>query len=65
MKNVLRTVSALVLLPAIQALAQQTKEPTDVLMPEQSSALVWIVGIGLLVCTLIAGFKHPGRSHLD
>ena len=27
--------------------------------------LPWIVGVGILVLTLIAAFKHPGRTHLD
>jgi len=35
------------------------------LMPSQNIALPWIVGIGILAGTLIAGLKHPGRTHLD
>ena len=37
----------------------------DKLLPERSLAMPWVVGAGILVATLIAGFKHPGRSHLD
>jgi len=50
--------------PALIALAQNN-QPADKLIPEQSIALPWIVGFGIFVCTLIAGFKHPGRTHLD
>jgi len=57
--------AAFFLSPAFIAFAQQAKEQQDVLLPKQSTALVWIVGMGILVVTVIAGFKHPGRTHLD
>jgi hypothetical protein len=66
MKSIWRVISAFLFSPAVLALAQQAQQqPKDVLIGRQSSALVWIVGIGLLICTLIAGFKHPGRTHLS
>ncbi len=51
--------------PAVIALGANNNQPADKLIPEQSIALPWIVGFGILVCILIAGFKHPGRTHLD
>ena len=56
---------AVFLSPAVTALAAVNAQPTDKLIAPQSIALPWIVGLGILVCTLIAGLKHPGRSHLD
>jgi len=35
------------------------------LLENRSLAIPWVVGAGILVVTLIAGFKHPGRTHLD
>ena len=37
----------------------------DVLLRDDRMVLPWLVGTGILVMVLIAGFKHPGRTHLD
>lgn len=56
---------ACVLAPAVLARAADAQPAQEGLIAPQSIALPWTVGIGILVVTLIAGFKHPGRSHLD
>jgi hypothetical protein len=59
-------VLAFLVSPAMLAFAQETQlKVQDTLIPKQSIALTWIVGLGILIITLIAGFKSPGRSHLD
>jgi len=45
------------------ALAQQGQGQP--MLPKQNMVLPWVVGIGILICTVIVAFKHPGRSHLD
>lgn len=35
------------------------------LLADSSPLLAWLAGLGIVVGTLIAGFKHPGRTHLD
>ncbi len=64
MRKFMCVVLAIFFSPAVSVLAANN-QPTDKLIPEQSIALPWIVGFGILVCLLIAGFKHPGRTHLD
>ncbi len=59
-----RILLAFAFLPALLVFAQEAQQK-DVLIPRQNPALTWIVGVGILVITLIAGFKHPGRTHLD
>jgi hypothetical protein len=46
-------------------IAMGAEDVTDRLMPSGSMALPWVIGAGILVLTLIAGFKNPGRTHLD
>ncbi|MFA5863266.1 MAG: hypothetical protein WC975_01110 [Phycisphaerae bacterium] len=55
---------AFVLTPAVLVWAADA-QPTDILLPKQNIGLTWVIGLGVLVLTLIAGFKHPGRTHLD
>ncbi|NLE30052.1 MAG: hypothetical protein GX629_10330 [Phycisphaerae bacterium] len=47
------------------AMAQKAADPQEVLIPEQSIILPWIVGLGIFAAVLIVGFKHSGRTHLD
>lgn len=35
------------------------------LLPEQNVLLPWLVAVGVFICALIVGLKHPGRTHLD
>ncbi len=65
MPRLLHFVFAILCSPAVMAFAAADDMPKDKLIPEQSIALPWIVGFGILACILIAGFKHPGRTHLD
>jgi hypothetical protein len=59
-------VLAFLVSPVILAFAQEAQTKVqDTMIPKQSIALTWIVGFGILIITLIAGFKSPGRSHLD
>jgi hypothetical protein len=55
---------AFVLTPVVLVWAADAS-PTDILLPKQNIGLTWIIGLGVLVLVLIAGFKHPGRTHLD
>jgi hypothetical protein len=61
----LLTVFFIVLVWCGNAFAQTQTSAQDKLLEDQSAALPWIVGAGILVGILIAGFKHPGRTHLD
>jgi len=66
MARVWRVLMVVLVWPAVMVFAQQAQEaPKDVLLAKQSIVLPWIIGIGILVVTVIAGFKHPGRTHLD
>lgn len=65
MVKLLHVVLAFLLSPAILAFAEEAAKPQDTLIPKQSIALTWIVGFGILIITLIAGFKGTGRTHLD
>ncbi len=64
MPKILNLSIAFLLSPVVTALAKNAQQ-TEKLIPQQSVALPWIVGLGILICTLIAGLKHPGRSHLN
>jgi len=57
----------IVLVAAVTAIGAgpERKVVTDKLLADQSLILPWIIGVGILAATLIAGFKHPGRTHLD
>jgi hypothetical protein len=65
MTKILRIALAFLFSPAILAFAAEAAKPQDTLIPKQSIALTWIVGFGILIITLIAGFKGTGRTHLD
>lgn len=52
-------------LSAVAQTAQQTDAVEDKMLPAQGLVLPWLVAFGILVMLLIAGFKSPGRSHLD
>lgn len=61
---VIMLISLPVILADGLAWGQETGGKEKLLEP-QSLWLPWIVGVGILVLTLMAAFKHPGRTHLD
>ncbi len=66
MTKALSVLLAFLFSPALLTFAQEAPTKVqDTLIPKQSIALTWIVGFGILLITLIAGFKSPGRTHLD
>lgn len=61
-----RYAAVLFLTSTVSALAQTPPAVVeDVLIPEQSIILPWIVGLGIFAAVLIVGFKNSGRTHLD
>ena len=64
--KVLPSIGAVLILAGQIALAADGDQAVaDKLLPDHAMVLPWIIGVGILVATLIAGFKHPGRTHLD
>jgi len=64
MNKLKMVVLAYLISPVISVFAagEQTGE---VMLPENSIILPWIVGIGIFVAAIIVGFKNSGRTHLD
>ncbi len=65
MSKIVSMLLAILLSQAATALAAEEGPKQVNLLPDQSLALPWIVGFGIFVGIFIAGFKHPGRTHLD